>query len=67
MNDLRRQSSRPQQTFERSTPRKHESPNELARQSEAKREQAPQREANVCRRRMQSRMKSLLLVAQDTQ
>ena len=54
MNDLRRQSSRPQQTFERWTPRKHELPNELARQSEAKRKQAPQREANVCRRRMQS-------------
>ena len=52
MNDLRRQNSRPQQTFER-----HELPRELARQSEAKRKQAPQSEANVCRRRqpMQSR------------
>ena len=49
MNDLRRQNSRPQQTFER-----HESPSELARQSEAKRKQAPQSEANVCRRRMQA-------------
>ena len=37
--------------------RTHESPRELARQSEAKRKQAPQSEANVCRRRrqMQSR------------
>ena len=51
MNDLRRQYSRPQQTFERWTPRTHESPSELARQSEAKRKQAPQSEANVCRRR----------------
>ena len=57
MNDLRRQNSRPQQSFERWTPRTHESPSELALQSEAKRKQAPQREANVCRRRrrMQSR------------
>ena len=55
MNDLQRQSSRPQQTFERWTPRKHESPNKLARQSEAKRKQTAQSEANVCRRRMQSR------------
>ena len=51
MNDLRRQNSRPQQTFERWTPRTHESPSELARQSEAKRKQAPQSEANVCRPR----------------
>ena len=51
MNDLRRQNSRPQQTFERRTPRTHESPRELARQSKAKRKQAPQSEANVCRRR----------------
>ena len=29
----------------------NESPNELVRQSEAKRKQAPQSEANVCRRR----------------
>ena len=37
--------------------RRHESPRELVRQSEAKRKQAPQSEANVCRRRrqMQSR------------
>ena len=57
MNDLRRQNSRPQQKIERRTPRTHESPRELARQSEAKRKQAPQSEANVCRRRrrMQSR------------
>ena len=51
MNDLRRQNSRPQKTFERWTPRTHESPSELARQSEAKRKQAPQNEANECRRR----------------
>ena len=37
--------------------RTHRSPRELVRQSEAKRKQAPQSEANVCRRRrqMQSR------------
>ena len=37
--------------------RTHESPRELVRKSEAKRKQAPQSEANVCRRRrqMQSR------------
>ena len=37
--------------------RTHESPRELALQSEAKRKQAPQSEAKVCRRRrqMQSR------------
>ena len=58
MNDLRRQNSRPQQTFERWTPRTHESPRELARQSEAKRKQAPQSEANVCRRRWRQRMQS---------
>ena len=42
--------SRPQQqlTFERWTPRTHES-RELVRQSEAKRKQVPQSEANVCR------------------
>ena len=57
MNHLRRQNSRLQQTFERWTPRTHESPRELARQSEAKRKKAPQSEANVCRRRRQ-RMKS---------
>ena len=57
MNHLRRQNSRPQQTFERWTLRTHESPRELARQSEAKRKQAPQSEANVCRRRRQ-RMQS---------
>ena len=33
------------------TPRTQESPHELARQNEAKRKQAPQSEANVCRRR----------------
>ena len=39
--------------------RTHELPRELARQSEAKRKQVPQKEANVCRRRrrMQSRKK----------
>ena len=31
--------------------RTHQSPSELARQSGAKRKQAPQSEANVCRRR----------------
>ena len=38
-----------QQKFEKWTPRTHESPRELARQSEAKRKQAPQSEAKVCR------------------
>ena len=33
--------------------RTHESPRELDRQSEAKRKQAPQIKANVCRRRRQ--------------
>ena len=51
MNALRRQNIRAQQTFERLTPRTEESLRELARQSEAKRKQAPQSEANVCRRR----------------
>ena len=36
-------------------PGTHESPCELVRQSEAKRKQAPQSEANVRRRQMQSR------------
>ena len=40
-----------QQIFERWTPRTQELPHQLARQSEAKRKQAPQSEANVCRRR----------------
>ena len=52
MNALRRQNKRPQQTLEDAR---------LVRQCEAKRKQAPQREANVCRRRrqMQSRNKTL--------
>ena len=61
MNDLRRQNSRPQQTFERWTPRTQESPRELARQSEAKRKQAPQSEANVCRRRKCNLKKTSLI------
>ena len=51
MNALRRQNIRPQQTFERWTPRTQESPHELARQNEAKSKQAPQSETNVCQRR----------------
>ena len=49
--------------------RTHESLCELVRLSEAKRKQAPQIEANVCRRRrqMQSRKKPPLLIAQGTQ
>ena len=58
MNALRRQNIRAQQTFERLTPRTEESPRELARQSEAKRKQAPQSEANVCRRRKRNLKKS---------
>ena len=67
MNTLGRQNIRPQQTFERWTPRTQESPRELAHQSEAKRKQAPQTEANVCRRRKCDLKKSFLLIAQDTQ
>ena len=49
-----------QQSFERWTSRTHETPRELGRQSETKRKQALQSEANVCRRRRK-------LIAQDTQ
>ena len=59
MNALRRQNSRPQQTFERWTPRTHESPRELAHQSEAKRKQAPQSEAKVCRHKCNLKKTSL--------
>ena len=50
-------------------PRTQESPHGLARQSEAKLKQAPQSEANVCRRRRQNAIskKPPLLIAQDTQ
>ena len=44
----------------------NESPRELARQSEAKRKQAPQSEANVCRHKCNLK-KTLLLIEQDTQ
>ena len=40
--------------------RTHESPRELGCQSEAKRKQAPQSEANVCRRRRQKKKKKNL-------
>ena len=40
---------------------------ELARQSETKRKQAPQSEANVCRRRKCNLKKTLLIIAEDTQ
>ena len=63
MNALRRQNIRPQQIFERWTPRTQESPHELARQSEAKGKQAPQSEANVCRRRRKCNLNN----AQNTQ
>ena len=42
---------RPQQTLEWWTPRTHESPRELVRQSEAKRKETRQSEVNECRRR----------------
>ena len=63
------QNIRPRQTFERWTSRTQELPHELARQSEAKRKQAPQSEANVCRRRRRkcNLKKPPLLIAQDTQ
>ena len=60
MNALRRQNSRPKQTFERWTPRTHESSCELVRQK------APQSEANVCRHKC-NLQKPRLLIAQDTQ
>ena len=63
MNGLRRQNSRPQQTFERRTPRTHESPRELEPQSETKREQEPQNEANVCPHKCNHK-KPPLLIAQ---
>ena len=55
-----------QQKFERWTPRTHESPRELARQNEAKRKQAPQTEANVCRNKCNLKKRAFLF-AQDTQ
>ena len=61
MNALRRQNIRPQQTFERWTPKTQESPRELASQSETKRKQAPQSEANVCRQRKCNLKKSSLI------
>ena len=56
MNALRRQNKRPPLSKRLRT---HESPRELVRQREAKRKEAPQSEAKVCRRRrqMQSRKK----------
>ena len=60
MNALRRQNSRPQQTFERGTPRTHESPRELECQREEKRKQAPQSEANVCRHKCNLEKTSLI-------
>ena len=66
MNALRRQKGRPQQKFERLTPKTHESPRELVRQREAKRKQAHQRVANVCRHKCNLK-KPRLLIAQETQ
>ena len=60
MNALRRQNSRLQQKSERLTPKTHESPRELVRQSEAKRKQAPQSEANVCRHKCNLKKTSLM-------
>ena len=48
-------------TFERWTSRTQKSPHELARQSEAKRRQAPHSEANVCRRRKCNLKKTSLI------
>ena len=56
------QNIRPQQTFERWTPRTHELTRELAHQSEAKRKQAPQSEANVCRRRRTCNLEKTSLI-----
>ena len=55
-----------QQKFERWTPRTHESPRELPRQNEAKRKQAPQTEANVCRNKCNLKKRAFLF-ALDTQ
>ena len=57
---LRRQTCRPQRTFGRWTPRTHESPRELARQSEAKRKQSPRSEANVCQHKCNLNKTSLI-------
>ena len=68
MNALRRRNITPQQTFERWTLRTLESPRELVCQSEAKRKQAPQSEASVCRQwKCNLKKKRPLLIAQDTQ
>ena len=67
MNALRRQNIRPQQTIERWKQRTQESPRELASQSETKRKEAPQSEANVCRQRKCNLKNPPLLIAQDTQ
>ena len=48
-------------------PRTQESPHELARQSQVKLKEAPQSEANVCRRRHEISKKPPLLIAQVTQ
>ena len=62
MNALRTQNSRPQQTFERWTPRTEESPHvELARPSEAKRKQMCVDDENAISK------KPPLQIAQDTQ
>ena len=52
--------SRPQQTFERWTLRTHESPRELAHQSEAKCKQLPQSEVEVCRHKCSLEKTSLI-------
>ena len=69
MNDLRRENSRPQKTFKRWTPRTHESPRELARQNEAKRNQGPKsRQICVVEDDDECNLKKTpLLIAQDTQ
>ena len=62
------QTGRPQQTFERWMLRTQESPRELVCQSEAKRKQAPQSEASVCRQwKCNLKKKRPLFIAQDTQ
>ena len=71
MNALRRISDLSKPLKDERRQKAEESPHELARQSEAKRKQAPQSEENVCRRRLRTKMKSQkkppLLIAQVTQ
>ena len=60
MNALRREIAHLSKRLEDERKRKHESPRELTRQSEAKRRQSPQSEANVCRHKCNLEKTSLI-------